>query len=98
MAQPKRILETDEAIKIASNVDVKKHVDRIMKLQSEMDDIRADIKGEYDAASNAGIDRKALKLTIKEKTKPVPDDVKMLTNSYLKKLGQLSLFSGAVEE
>lgn len=89
----------EEAVqKMASNVDVKKHADRIMKLQSDMDDIRADIKSEYDAADNAGIDRKALKLAIKHKGKPVPDDTKMLTNRYLKALGQLPLFAGLGEE
>jgi uncharacterized protein (UPF0335 family) len=63
-----------------------------MKLRSEMDDIRSDIKGEYDAASNAGLDRKALKLAVKQLAKPVPDEEKQLCNLYLQKLGQLELF------
>lgn len=93
MAQRKQKVAPDEAVRIASNVDVKKFSDRILKLHSEMDDLRADIKGEYDAASNAGIDRKALKLAIKEKKKPVPVEEKRLANSYLEKLGQLALFA-----
>ena len=67
MSKPKRILEDNEPVKMASNTDVKKYVDRIMKLQSDMDETRSDIKSEYDSASNAGIDRKALKLAIKDK-------------------------------
>lgn len=98
MAQPKRPLDDDQVVKMASNVDVKKFTDSIIKRQGEMDQIRSDIKSDYDCASNAGIDRKALKRVVKERLKPTPDDEKMLTNKYLKQLGQPSLFDSGFEE
>lgn len=99
MAPPKRILEADDeaVVKMASNVDVKKYTDSIIKRHGEMDQIRSDIKSDYDSASNAGIDRKALKRVVKERMKPTPDDEKMLTNKYLGQLGQLALFDSGFE-
>lgn len=88
----KQEISPDEAVRLASNVDVKKHTDRILKLMSEMWDLRSDIKSEYDQAANDGIDRKVLKMVIKVLKTPIPEEEQAMANIYLEKLGQLPLF------
>lgn len=89
--------ESGEAQRLPSNTDVNKHTDRILMLRKKLKEtsaeMRAEIKGEYDAASNAGIDRKNLKRAVKIIEDSVSDEDKMLTNFYLEKSGQFAFFA-----
>lgn len=89
--------EEGEAKRLPSNTEVKKHVERILmlrkKLKETSNEMRSEIKGEYDSASNAGIDRKNLKRAVKIIEDRISDEDKMMTNIYLEKSGQYAFFA-----
>ena len=85
-------LEPQEAVKLASNVEIKKYTDRILKIMATLCDNRADIKSIYEEADAAGVDKKVLKMVIKVLARPIPEEEQRMCNIYLEKLGQLPLF------
>lgn len=84
---------SEEAVKIPNSADVKKTIDGIMKLEEEMDNIKADIKSAYDTAHKGGIDRKALKFVVKYKKKKPSQEFRQEVNELLEKCGEQMMFS-----
>lgn len=84
---------SEEAVKIPNSVDVKKAVDGILKLEEEMDNLKADLKSAYDTAHNGGIDRKALKIVVKHKRKPMSVEMRQDVNELMTKVGEQIVFA-----
>lgn len=98
MARRKKeeIDDEDRVTKLPSNTEVKKYQDRILSLRKKMKEqaaeIRSEIKDTYDAASNAGIDRKTLKRNTNIIEMGLSEEDKRMSNIYLEKCGQFSFF------
>lgn len=90
--------DSNEPHKLANAGDVRKFVDRALKLEEEMDQIKADLKGLYDDAHDQGIDRKDLKIVVKHRKKPMSFERRQGVNELLAKLGDLPLFAGTVNQ
>lgn len=86
-------VDSNETIKIPNSGDVRKFVDRALKLNEQLDQTKADLKGLYDDASDQGIDRKALKVVVNNRKKPLSFEHKQEVNELLTKLGELPLFA-----
>ena len=98
MAKVSSILEPEESPfkqNTASKTEIKDAATRILKKIGEREKINADIRGEYDAAADKGIDRGALRDAIKEHKNKKPDEHKTTVNAYLKALGDGPLFAFA---
>lgn len=82
----------DAPRKIPNAGDVKKFIDRALKLEEELAQNRADLKSVYDDAHNEGIDRKALKVVVKHKKNPVSFEHRQEVNELLKKVSAEPLY------
>ena len=80
-------------VKIANAGDVKKFIDRALKLEEQLDQDKADLKGLYDDAHEQGIDRKALKIVVKHKKKPVSLELRQEVNDLFEKCGDQPMFA-----
>lgn len=95
MATTKDILnDPQHAGKIAGNGEIKAAVERILKKREELDQLRADVRGEYSSAADKGIDTKALKEVVEfRRGQMASEEHKTTVNLYLNALGELPLFS-----
>jgi uncharacterized protein (UPF0335 family) len=95
MSKARDILnEPQSAHKVAGDTDIKKGVERLLKLTEEMDNLKADLKAVYDEYADKGVDRRALKTVVKLKRKDMSEEHKNTVNAYLRALGELPLFAG----
>lgn len=91
---PKADQEDDnEARKIPNSGDVKKFVDRAIKLNESLDQTKADLKGVYDDASDQGIDRRALKVVVSHRKKPISEEHRQEVNELQKKIGGTPIYA-----
>lgn len=93
-----RAYEEDGAVKhMPSNSEVAKYTKAILakreKLKTLSAEIRSDIRDTYDAASNAGIDRRILKQTVSLIEKMPSYEDRSMVNLYLEKNGQYAFFN-----
>lgn len=80
--------------KIAGNKEIKAFAERILKKREELDNLRADVRSEYDAAADKGIDRKALREVVNcKRGQMASEEHKDTVNRYLQALGELPLFA-----
>lgn len=80
-------------VKIPNSADVKKFVERALKLEEQLDQDKADLKGLYNDAHNQGVDRKALKIVVKHKKKPFSLEVRQEVNELFEKCGDSPMFA-----
>lgn len=80
-------------VKIPNSGDIKKYIERALKLEETLDQTKADLKGLYDDADNEGIDRKALKVVVKHKKKPLSSNNRQEVNMLLEKVGDQPMFA-----
>ncbi len=86
-------IHEQEPVKIANSGDVKKFVERALRLEDQLDQDKADLKGLYDDAHNAGIDRKALKIVVKHKKKAFSVELRQEVNELFEKCGDSPMFA-----
>lgn len=79
-------------VKIPNSVDVKKFVERALKLEENMDQAKSDLKQLYDDAHNGGVDRKALKIVVKHKKKAFSVELRQEVNELFEKCGDSPMF------
>jgi uncharacterized protein (UPF0335 family) len=89
--------EVNEPRKIPNAGAVKEFVNRAMKLEEQLDQAKADLKGLYDDAHDQGFDRKALKIVIKNRKKPMSFELRQEVNELQTKLGDLPLFAAIAQ-
>lgn len=90
----KTAFQEEGAVKMASNVDVKKYAQSILQLRREKKNYdilkTSEIKEAYDVASNHGVDRQVLKDSVKimEAKEKYTEEHKHMVNIYLEANGQ----------
>jgi uncharacterized protein (UPF0335 family) len=78
--------------KLFNVAKVSKFANRIIALENEKETIAEDMKAVYEEAAEEGIDKKAMKVALKEKRKQIEKSHKLKVNSYLEALGNPPLF------
>lgn len=85
--------ETTEPKKIPNAGDVKKFIERGLKLEEDKDMAVADIKSMYADAKEQGIDPKALKIVITHKKRPMSTERRQEVNEIMEKSGDQPYFA-----
>lgn len=83
-----KIKPEQEAKKIFNSGDAKAFIERALKLEEQMSQTKADMKGLYDDAHEQGIDRKALKIVVKHKKNPMSQATRAEVNEIMTKVGE----------
>jgi uncharacterized protein (UPF0335 family) len=86
-------IHEQEPMKIANAGDVKKFVDKLLRLEEQLDQHKVDMKQAYDDAHEQGIDRKALKIVVKHKKKAVSAELRQEVNDLFEKCGDPLMFA-----
>lgn len=84
---------SEEAKKIPNSGDVKKFIDRAIKLEEDAATIRADQKAMYAEAKDQGIDPKSMKIVVRHKRNPIGSETAEEVNELSIKSGGQKIFA-----
>lgn len=91
------LADDETVVTLPPNTRVKFHKEAVHKAMEKAAQANADVKSALNAAENEGMDKKALKATIKSLINPPSDEHKVLVDKYRVACGALPLFGTDID-